>query len=199
MHHHRGGRHGALSVFRRSARVAITIPDTEPVQLTAGESWAWNRALGDYRASDGWTLKYSLRGAKDLDITADAAGDEYQVRVPAATTAPVTAGTYRLVGFVEKDADRFVVCDKTVAVLANPLTAVNAKSHTERTLEIIEAAIEGTLTDAEASWTIGGKSVTKYSPKELFALRNQYLEQLRQEQSSWGAFRSMAVRFGPPA
>lgn len=159
------------------------IPTHEPTELTASTSWRWDKRLSDHPPADGWTLKYALRGPSDRDIAATPNGDTYEVRI-AATDTEIAAGPYRLVGFVENaGGDRFVVYDEVLRVLQSPLFAVNRKSHAERTLEVIEAVLEGRASDDEEQYQIGQKSVSKIPVDELHRLRQVYAEEVWRERN----------------
>lgn len=180
--------------------MAASIPTQEPTQVIAGDSWQWDIAYGDYPASDGWALAYAFRGPTDLDtgsgdVTVDA--DGWQVRIPA-TVTNLTAGPYRLIGYVTKGTERFTVYDAALLVLPNPVTAVNAQSHAERTLAVIDAAIEGRLTADIESYQIHGRSVSKIPMSELVKLRAIYASAVERERNPGQFGRSVEVHFVAP-
>ena len=87
--------------------MATDISTKEPETFRAGDTVKWKKALDCYKASDGWTLKYSFRGtAGTIDITSSASGDDHLIEVSAATSAAYGAGLYAVQGYVEKDSDR---------------------------------------------------------------------------------------------
>jgi hypothetical protein len=153
-----------------------TIPNREPTELTAGDTWRWNRSLSSYPASDGWTLAYSLSGAHEtvLTLTAAPAGNGYEVRASATETAEFTPGAYRMVGHVSKDGDRFPVYTGSLYVHPDPAAAVPALSHDERTLAIIDARLEGRFTRDMESYAIEGQAVTRIPIAELVRLQGIY-------------------------
>lgn len=180
--------------------MAASIPTQEPTQVIAGDSWQWNIAYGDYPASEGWVLAYAFRGPTDLstgsgDITVD--GDGWQIRIPASATN-LTAGPYRLIGYVTKTGERFTVYDAALLVLPNPITAVNAQSHAERTLAVIDAAIEGRLTADVESYQIHGRSVSKIPMSELVKLRAIYASAVERERNPGQFGRAVEVEFVAP-
>lgn len=173
----------------------------EPTELTAGQSWAWDKTLSDHPPSDGWTLKYALRGPEDADFTAAANGDTYEIREGPAET-DLDAGRYRLVGYIEKGdpvTDRHVIYEGTLRVRANPITAVNTQTHAEKTLAVIEAALEGRLTADEEEFEINGRSVRRIPVEELYRLRNRYRTEVAMERSPGRMGPSVEVRFGAPS
>ena len=42
--------------------MATDIASKEPTQIRAGDTIEWKRSIDDYKASDGWTLKYAYFG-----------------------------------------------------------------------------------------------------------------------------------------
>lgn len=133
--------------------MAYQVPTCEPREVTPGDTWAWDVSYPYFPASEGWQLSYAIRGPDDLDVAwsthISANGDVFEVRVPASTTDDVSiAGAYRMVGRVTLSGEVHVVYNQPLLVLANPTTAVNAKSFNRRMLEAIQAAA---LTDAAAT------------------------------------------------
>ena len=60
--------------------MAAETPTKEPETVRAGDTIKWKKSVSDYAASDGWTLKYSLRGQSTaIDLTSTADGDEHPI------------------------------------------------------------------------------------------------------------------------
>lgn len=188
----------------KPARVARTIPTCEPTELTAGDSWEWDRTdLGpDYLPSDGWALSYALSGAAAdviaINATTSTSGDYFEVRVPAATTARYVAGTYRLVGYVTKSPDRFPAFSGVLRVLTNYAVAVPALSNDETTLAAIEAAVSGRLTADIEEYQINGRAVKKIPMAELVKLQGIYRSRVARERNG-GRWGKVEVWFGQPS
>lgn len=105
------------------------IPTTEPAAFVAGDTVQWTKAISDYPATAGWTLKYrAVNSAGKIDITATTSGADYAVTLTAATTGAYTAGWYDVVGWVEKgsggSAERVTVATFRLQVKPN-LAAAN--------------------------------------------------------------------------
>lgn len=177
--------------------MARTIPTTEPVTLTSGDSWEWDvtRLAVDYPASS-WTLAYRLNGPSPRTITATADGDTFCVRAPAATTRNMTGGVYELVGYVTDGTDRFTVYESTVLVAEDPARKAAFTSHAEKTLAILEAAIEGRLTADIESYQVEGRAVNKIPVAELRRLRGFYAAAVWRERNPGRLSRNVEVRFG---
>ena len=165
--------------------MAPAIPTTEPTQFVAGDTVKWTKTVADYPASDEWTLKYAIRGQGVVDVVADTSGSGYAITIPAAKTASLRPGNYEWAAWVEKDAEVYTVGSGVIAVLPNLQTAKagDRVSHAERTLAVLEAAIEGRLTTDMESYSIGGRAVTKLAPTELVKLRNQYTSAVWRERN----------------
>jgi len=70
--------------------MAATIPTKEPLTIRTGDTIEWIKNTDDYKASDGWTLRYSFRGTGGtIDITSTADGDDHAISI-----APATSTTY---------------------------------------------------------------------------------------------------------
>lgn len=177
------------------------IPDNEPDELTAGMSWQWNKVSSDFPPSEGWQLTYLFRGPEDLETTWDddvsADGDTYQVRIPKAST-DLTPGTYELYGYVDDGTDRHDLYYGRLTVWPNPDTAVGEGTHAERTLAVIEAAIEGRLSDDEEEWEIAGRAVKHIPIDELYRLRNRYREEVIAERNPDRLMTTLEAEFNAP-
>lgn len=130
--------------------MAITIPDVEPTELRAGETWAWTRSLSDYSAT-GWTLTYTaINSAAKITLTATATGSAHLVSVPAVTTTGTggvtgtdsyTAGTYSLVGRVTDGTSVYGVYSGVLKVLPDlaAATTYDTRSTAKQLLEALDA------------------------------------------------------------
>ena len=59
--------------------MTVSIPDTEPTEARAGDTWKWTRAGGDYPAST-YTLVYTFtQAATRKQVTATSSGDDYSI------------------------------------------------------------------------------------------------------------------------
>lgn len=83
--------------------------------IIAGDTLQFTTTIADYKASDGWTLKFRLiprSSGSAITITAAADDDDpdaYEVSVSAATTADWAPGDYSWAAWVEKGAEKFTV------------------------------------------------------------------------------------------
>lgn len=151
------------------------IKTTEPALIFAGDTARWLKSLADYPASAGWVLAYALVSAgQRYSFAATAQGDDHLVNVAAATTAAFVAGGYEYRGSVSKAGDVFTVSAGRITISPAFGVAVDARSPARRTLEAIEATLEGRASSATAEYQIAGRQM-KYIPiPELLQLRDRY-------------------------
>ncbi len=157
-----------------------TIPTIEPTSVVAGDTVKWTKALTDYLPADSWVLSYVLVSlTASITITASDNGDgSHLVSEAAATTDDWTPGEYTWNAFVTKGAERYRVGDGRLKVEPNfqihTTSGFDGRSHVKRTLDLIEAAIEGQVPDGMESFTIAGRAVSLMPLSELRAARAEY-------------------------
>jgi hypothetical protein len=146
-------------------------PTLEPSSVNAGDTWRWTRSLADYPASAGWALSYTLINAS-AKITISAA----------ATTAGYAAGTYDWRARVSKAGEVYTVGEGRITVRnAYAASTFDARSHARKTLDAIEAVIEGRASSSTAEYQIAGRQL-KYIPvPDLLALRDKYRAEVKRE------------------
>ena len=157
--------------------MSAEIPDHLPTVFSAGETVMYRRFADGYLPSDGWTYTLHLNGALAVlhkDGVAD--GDGYLVTIQ--PTDSLREGDYCFLERVSNagtgeahNVGSGVVNIKLDLALAPAGACI---SHAERTLSIIEAQIEGKLSDDLASYSIAGRLVSKIPIDELKKLRAQY-------------------------
>ncbi len=168
--------------------MAAETPTKEPIQIRAGDSVTWKKSVSDYKASDGWTLKYSLRGqSTTIDLTSTASGDEHLISETPAASAAWDAGLYDVVGYVEKGSDRFTVWESRIEILPD-LTAAGSsydgRSHVKKVLDAIEAVLENRATKEIEESTIEGVMIKRIPHDQLLMMRQKYLNWYMQEQAA---------------
>lgn len=170
------------------------MPDTEPTSITAGDTLEWTKSLSDYSAAD-YSLHYRLRGPENIDIAdgcITASGTDFEVVIPAATTVSWGAGEYVLYGWVTSAGGESIkVVETKVEIKPDFRTAksiIDARNHNKRTLDAIEAVIEGRAGRADKSYTIslGGheRSLESIPHNELIALHSRYEARVKQDEAA---------------
>lgn len=172
--------------------MTVSIPDNEPSELRAGDTWKWTRTLGDYPASTPWTLKYRFKNAAGgFEITASASGDGYSVTVTAAASAAYAAGSYDWIGWVENSdaSEKYTIDTGTLLVLPNlrsgtATAAQDVRSHAQTVLDAVEAVIENRATLDQEAYEIAGRSLKRTPLAELFKFRRLYRAEVRAEKQA---------------
>lgn len=170
-----------------------------PTSLTAGDTWEWTSDHTDYPAGT-WALTYYFwKQGKTFSAAATADGTTHSVTVAAATTANYPVGRYRYQGRVSYSGEVFTVEDGWLEVLPNPATATaDPRSWARRTLDAVEAFLEGNASTAQASMSIAGRSISRWSLPELQQFRQDLQQEVRTEEQGAraGLGRNIKVRFG---
>ena len=167
---------------------AANAPTKEPSEIISGDYTQWKRTdLGDFDNTL-YTLKYSARlggtGATEIEITATASGSDYLVTVPSATSAAYTVGTYYWQAYITRDSDdeRILIDNGTLIVTANlDIATTDPRSHARIMVDKIESLLENRADADVADYSIGNRSITKMSPKELRDWRAFYRNEVRAE------------------
>lgn len=180
------------------------IPTIEPTTANAGDTWRWTRTLADYPASAGWALSYTLiNAAAKITINASASGDDHAVTVSAATTAGYAAGSYDWRARISKAGEVYTVGEGRFTVRnAFGGATFDARSHARKTLEAIEAVIEGRASSEVSYYMIGNRQLRYMTPAELLTLRDKYRAEVAREDAAAAVAaglpdkRRVFVRFG---
>jgi hypothetical protein len=184
--------------------MAPPIQTTEPASLVAGDTAKWLKTLADYPASEGWALTYTLvNAAQRVTFTAAAQGDSYLVNVLPATTAAWVKGDYSYRASVSKAGEVFTVATGRISIAAAFSAAQDDRSQARRTLEAINATLEGRATSATAEYEIAGRKLKYIAVPELLSLRDRLRRDVAAEDAATLAAAGMPgrgrtyVRFGP--
>jgi hypothetical protein len=127
------------------------------------------------------------------------AGEPYRVEISAAITADWLPGLYRWVALAIKGGDRLTVGTGTLEVGANLETAdpADARSHAQRMLALIEAALEKRIPKDQQSYEIDGQRLDRIPIERLDALRSKYRRELQREKNRrWPTGRRILYRMG---
>lgn len=166
--------------------MSAEIPTKEPLRFIAGDTVKWTKSVPDYLPADGWVLTYALlKDGLKKTITATDNGDGTHAAVIAlADSANYTAGIYYWQAYVTYSGERFKVDEGRVEVKPNFATKANgydARSHVIKTLEALEATIEGKATKDQLSYSINGRSIQRLAPEDLIKWMNHYKRLYQQE------------------
>jgi hypothetical protein len=156
---------------------------TEPTTVRAGDTWTWSVTETDY--SD-YALTYYLRNATGkVDFSATADGYDYEVEVAATTTAAVKPGVYTWIRRAEGELGSFTTGEGTITVLPNLAlnVALDARTYAKQALDNIEAYLIDPNNVAASSYSIGGRSLSRWSRSELLVERDRWVSEVRNEEA----------------
>ena len=177
---------------------AVVLPNI-PRSFSAGESVSWEREYSRFPAGE-WMLTYVLvSGDNQIVVTASEAGTKHLVEVPSATSQAYAAGQYHWQSHVTKDAERYLVESGVVEVksdFASQESGIDARSHTKKVLDALEAAIEGRASKTQVEQNVGGVQIQHIPLTDQVMLRDQYAMKYRKEQAAING-RSSRRTIGP--
>lgn len=164
-------------------------PTAIPEKLIAGERWLWQRDLSsDYDVAS-YSLKYSLRlhsggGSGEINITAVEASDTYYIEVPSSTTVGYSLGHWHWQEWIVRtsDSERILLAEGHVEILGDyDYSNADPRTHAELMLDKIQSLLEGRADSDVSEYSIGDRSLTKLSFKELLQAEKDYRARVHQE------------------
>lgn len=161
---------------------------TLPTSIAAGDTLSWTTSLADYLATAGWALHYRIVSPSSSHaFDATTSGSDFAVTVDAAATAAWAPGSYQLVGWVTKAAERHTVSRSTLTVTPNLATAktYDTRSPARQALEECDAALR--IYGAKAylqSVTVGDRAKQFRSPAEFMAFRSKLQAEVAREDAA---------------
>jgi hypothetical protein len=167
------------------------IPNNEPTELRAGDTWQWTRddLATDYPATT-WTLTYRFKNAAGgFQIVATASGDAFSVTAAAATTVAYTAGEYAWAAQVVNGTTKHTIDSGTLKVLpdlfaSSASTGSDQRTHARIVLDAIKAVIEGRASKDQEEYSIAGRSLKRTPITDLLKMRQLYEAEVRSEQAT---------------
>lgn len=185
--------------------MAAEVPTIEPLEIRAGDTVQWTRAISDYPATT-WTLTYHLKGPKNLSFSATADGSDFAVTISAATTAPLPAGDYWLFGRVTDGTSVVTVYEGSVKVtpdIAGSEDGYDGRSHNRKCRDMLRGMMEGVAPHPEVAYTLfGDRSVTLMPVADRLKLLAYYEQQVANEEQAERAARGertgIYIRFRNP-
>ena len=131
-----------------------------------------------------YTMRFIARVAKghntEITITATADGDDYLFSVSSAVSADYDVGHYHYQMEIERNADneRIIIDRGIIDIKTDYDNNVDVRHHAEIMLGKIETILEGKADSDVSSYSINGRSLTKFSPQELIDWRTFYRQEV---------------------
>lgn len=157
--------------------MSTEISTFEPLSFTAGDTVKWQKHLPDYPVSSGWVLSYAFVGSVgQFTVTGSNDGANHTIIIDATESANYAAGSYNYQAYVTFNNERYVVGTGVIDIKSNfaLASASDQRSHVKKTLDSLEAVIEGRATQIDTSYSIAGRSISKMSLQELIDARREY-------------------------
>lgn len=177
----------------------MSILSKVPEQLRAGDTLRLLLALQDHDAPTWSSVLYFENSAGAFNVTGAASGTSHSFTVDAATTAGKAPGSYKWTIRATAAGVAETVDEGWIEILPNPAstTRTDPRGWARRTLEAIEAFLEGNATTAQASMTINGRSIARWSLQELLQWRDKLRAEVQTEEqgATNGLGRNIKVRF----
>ncbi len=175
-----------------------------PNQIKAGITFKFSLNLTAYPASN-WTIHAYLRGANAIDMQSEPQGNMHIFNISALFTKDYKAGHYgyslRAIHTVSGEVDELESGAVEIKTdLATVSTSQDLRSHARKTLDAIEATIEGRASLDQERYRINNRELYRTSFEVLKKLRNEYRAEVSREeakQSGKSMFgKSLRVRLG---
>lgn len=159
------------------------VPTCFPPYIDAGATFKVDRSFSDFDNVN-WTYTIYFAGAEVLNVaaTADADGSTFHLVLTPANTKALNSGAiasaYQFVERLSNSTTGEAYDVGRGRIMVNPdlssVDAGDALSYEEKTLAIIEAALQGRLTSDMESYSIAGRSISKIPVRDLVSLRGTY-------------------------
>jgi hypothetical protein len=169
--------------------------------LVAGDTWQWD-AEYDYPAPTWVATAYFENAAESFSVASTANGTAHRFSAAAAVTAEFKPGSYFVQVRVTFGSESHTVESGWTDVRPDPAgsTKVDHRTWARRTLEAIEAFLEGNATTAQQAITVGGRSISRWSIPQLLEWREKLQAEVAGEEqgSAAGLGRDVKTRYGNP-
>ena len=154
------------------------MPDEVPAIFSAGETIKFTRSFADFPSSDGWKYSLHMNGAAATLHRDGVPQDSGAFLLTINPSDALPEGAYRYIERVTSadDSEIHTVGSGVIEVELDLATAPagSTLTHAERTLQVIEAALEGRLSVDLQQYTIAGRVVTKIPIADLLKMRGIY-------------------------
>lgn len=166
---------------------------TLPVRIINGTTSSCRLSCG-YTPREGWALTLALRGpGEPAEVAGVADGDDFLVTLP----VDLSVGRWWWQARVTDGTDTHIPLAGELLVEENLFDQgadFDGRSEARRALDAIEAVLANKASQDQQSYTIKGRSLSRYPVADLLRLRAFYVTKVRREQGRSG-FRTIGARF----
>ena len=125
-------------------------------------------------------------------------GTDFLITITTAASAGYTIGRYTYQARVENvGGEKYTVGKGVIEVKPNlelDTTGADYRSHVKAVLDALEATILGKASSDQLSYTIAGRSLSKFSPEELISWRDHYRAEYLREERKAGRTRPQKIK-----
>jgi hypothetical protein len=164
-------------------------PQPEPLEIRAGDTVRWQRACDDYPTSGGYALSYTfLSRTATYQINGGmvvVGSENFEVTIPAATTAAWAPGWYRWQAYITDSAtppNRYTIGEGKVEVLPNLQAQTGGfddRDPDEIILDQINAMIMAKSSQDVESYKVFERELRLYSWKDVLHAKSVYEDRVR--------------------
>jgi hypothetical protein len=183
--------------------VTPTIPSTEPKTIIRGDTVKWTRGFSEYLPADSWVLTYYfVNTAGRISVVASDNGDgTFLTTISSTVSKQFQKGRWYWQAVVTKAAERFTLDSGEFQVkdgIADATSGLDTRTWARRTLDAVEATLEGRATSDHTSMSINGRSISRMTPLELMDWRDRLRSEVRIEEQAAkaGLGRNIKARYG---
>lgn len=154
-----------------------------PERITAGTTASFSLALTAFPAPD-WSLRLIMRGPTAIDLPSTPDGALHLFEAAASKTGEWESGAYWYSLRATNGGEVHEVETGTVYVdpdLASLPAGYDGRTHARKTLEAIEAVIEGRASKDQDSYRINNRELRRTPVAQLLKLRGVYRREVAQE------------------
>lgn len=169
-----------------------------PAQIRAGDTVKWRDgssvdSFGNAVTSGGWTLTYYLRtnaASEGATVIGSAYGNGWELTISAATSAGFDAGQWYWQAIASNGSEKLTLGAGQLQVLTalnyqGSPAAFDGRTQAKKDLDAVDAAIRSIVNGgAIAEYTIGQRSLKKYSLSELQVLRSRLIAEVKREEAA---------------
>jgi hypothetical protein len=163
-------------------------PTREPTALQAGDLWAWKRTdlVTDYPSS-AYSLSYIARReitGEKIAISTTGSTEAYTVSVSSTTTDNYEEGRYHWVAYITRTSDSArIEVDKGVFEVApnRSTSSADPRSFAQIALDNIETYLKDPTNLAAASYSIAGRSLSRWNRADLLTERERLKGEVTRE------------------
>lgn len=159
-----------------------------PAKFVAGDTFSLVLTLSEFQAPAWNTVLYlNAHGLPTITLAGSDYGTQHLFLLSGGTTGSWPPATYSWVVRADNGGTQLIAASGKITVLANPATLTassDVRSHARKTLDVLQALIEGRVVNGIENYSIDGRQIAKTPLKDLIALRDRYAGMVQMEEAN---------------